>query len=375
MYNSSIGEHHQRRDTEMDRRNHPALRTHPFALAMQSAISLHDVASVFLTAVHDIIDADGIGLYQLHVGSGRVLDVHAAVDDSLLHEYEDRGRGDDPVLAHVLEHRRPFDSSQICASRWHGSGAHTVLEASGFEHSLEAPIVLAGAVTGTINFARSVNLRPFDAADLEVASIVADHLALAIRRAQHLQQVAQRMAMFESAMDRISDRVVLTDTDGRVQYRNRTANDELEAAEKDSDGNDPIDLHVTEAVRQACESIRSDRKRVVVQDIESAGRSFVARTVRLPDRTKAVLTTLHARSRATRDLPVWSVLTRREQQIAEFASQGLSTRLIADRAFISENTVKQHLKRVYAKTGVSSRAELVQLIWAADRQAPEATVS
>ena len=358
-----------------DDHNHPALRTHRFALAMQSAISLSDVASVFLTAVHDIIDADGIGLYQLQAGSGRVLDVHAAVDDSMLHEYEHRGRRDDPVLAHVLEHRRPFDSSQICASRWRESGAHTVLEASGFEHSLEAPLVIAGTVTGTINFARSDDLRPFEASDLEVASLIAEHLALALRRAHHVALLAQRAAMFESAMDRISDSVVLTDTDGRVQYSNRTADNDLETAVKVTGGPASIDAGVTEAVRQACESITSDKKRVVVQDIQSAGKSFVARSVRLPERTNAVLTTLHARSKAARELPVWSVLTRREQQIAEFASQGLSTRHIADKAFISENTVKQHLKRVYAKTGVSSRAELVQLIWAADRQASEATVS
>ncbi|MGW2184030.1 response regulator transcription factor [Streptomyces sp. NPDC001732] len=48
-------------------------------------------------------------------------------------------------------------------------------------------------------------------------------------------------------------------------------------------------------------------------------------------------------------------------------SEGLTTKQIAARAFISENTVKQHLKRVFAKTGVSNRAELVQLIWTSGR--------
>ncbi|MGW5690473.1 LuxR C-terminal-related transcriptional regulator [Streptomyces asiaticus] len=38
---------------------------------------------------------------------------------------------------------------------------------------------------------------------------------------------------------------------------------------------------------------------------------------------------------------------------------------MGERAFISENTVKQHLKRIFAKTDVSSRAELVQLMWSA----------
>ncbi|MBW4818795.1 response regulator transcription factor [Rhodococcus qingshengii] len=57
-------------------------------------------------------------------------------------------------------------------------------------------------------------------------------------------------------------------------------------------------------------------------------------------------------------------MTKREQEIASLVSEGFTTKEIALRAFISENTVKQHLKRVFAKADVSNRAELVQLIWA-----------
>jgi DNA-binding CsgD family transcriptional regulator len=32
---------------------------------------------------------------------------------------------------------------------------------------------------------------------------------------------------------------------------------------------------------------------------------------------------------------------------------------------VTENTVKQHLKRIFAKTDVANRAELVQRIWTA----------
>lgn len=351
----------------------PTQRTERFALAVQSALSLSDVVAVFLSAVREVIAADGIGLYQLHVGSGRVLDVHAGVDNSMLDEYEQRGRHDDPVLAHVLGDRRAFDSSQLCETRWHESGAHTVLEASGFEHSLEAPIMVDGTVTGTINFARSSEVRPFDASDRAVASLVAEHLALAIRRAQCFQQLSQRSAMFEAALDRVSDCVVLTDYDGQVQFGNRRANSDVESVEAHAQGSTYLGAKLADAVRSACSAMCADGKRVIVQDVDSAGQSLVARSVRMPDRTQAVLTTLHPRSHSVRALPIWDVLTPREQQIAEFASQGLSTRKIADTAFISENTVKQHLKRIYAKTDVSSRAELVQLIWAADRHTLESS--
>ena len=59
-----------------------------------------------------------------------------------------------------------------------------------------------------------------------------------------------------------------------------------------------------------------------------------------------------------------------QQEIAELVSAGLTTKEIASRAFVSENTVKQHLKRIFAKTDVRNRAELMQRVWAAAAQAP-----
>jgi DNA-binding CsgD family transcriptional regulator len=52
------------------------------------------------------------------------------------------------------------------------------------------------------------------------------------------------------------------------------------------------------------------------------------------------------------------VLSAREQEIVELVARGLSNREIAATACISRNTVKAHLKRIFAKVGIASRAEL-----------------
>ncbi|BAZ32273.1 LuxR family GAF modulated transcriptional regulator [Cylindrospermum sp. NIES-4074] len=52
-------------------------------------------------------------------------------------------------------------------------------------------------------------------------------------------------------------------------------------------------------------------------------------------------------------------LTPRELQIAELVAQGLTNVEIAARLWISQNSVKQALKRMFRKLGVSSRAEMV----------------
>jgi DNA-binding CsgD family transcriptional regulator len=52
-------------------------------------------------------------------------------------------------------------------------------------------------------------------------------------------------------------------------------------------------------------------------------------------------------------------LTPRETQIAELVAQGLTSAEIGAALWITENTVKQALKRMYRKLKVSSRAEMV----------------
>jgi DNA-binding CsgD family transcriptional regulator len=58
----------------------------------------------------------------------------------------------------------------------------------------------------------------------------------------------------------------------------------------------------------------------------------------------------------------WESLTPTELDVVRLVATGASNRELADRLFISLNTVKIHLSHVFAKLGVSSRSELAALV-------------
>lgn len=54
-------------------------------------------------------------------------------------------------------------------------------------------------------------------------------------------------------------------------------------------------------------------------------------------------------------------ITRRELEILELIARGLSNREIAEKLFVSENTVKTHSSRLFDKLNVKRRTQAVQM--------------
>jgi DNA-binding CsgD family transcriptional regulator len=57
----------------------------------------------------------------------------------------------------------------------------------------------------------------------------------------------------------------------------------------------------------------------------------------------------------------WDSLTKAELRVIGLVTEGLTNPQIAGRLFVSAQTVKTHMKNVFRKLGVSSRAELAAL--------------
>jgi DNA-binding NarL/FixJ family response regulator len=55
------------------------------------------------------------------------------------------------------------------------------------------------------------------------------------------------------------------------------------------------------------------------------------------------------------------VLSVREQDVLRELAHGVPNRVIAERLYVSPDTVKTHLQKIYRKLGVRTRAEAVAL--------------
>ncbi len=98
---------------------------------------------------------------------------------------------------------------------------------------------------------------------------------------------------------------------------------------------------------------RRKEKRLADERLREALRIFEALGAPLwADRATAELARVGLRPRAAHDL------TETERRIAELAASGLTSRQIAEQAFLAPKTVGNVLGRVYEKLGIHSRAEL-----------------
>jgi pimeloyl-ACP methyl ester carboxylesterase/DNA-binding CsgD family transcriptional regulator len=94
-----------------------------------------------------------------------------------------------------------------------------------------------------------------------------------------------------------------------------------------------------------------------VSGVLSAMAGFVAEVAGRPGQRVAAA----PEGRPRRPVTGWEALTGAEQRVAQLVAGGLANREVAERLYLSRYTVETHLKHVFAKLGVSSRAELAAL--------------
>lgn len=77
-----------------------------------------------------------------------------------------------------------------------------------------------------------------------------------------------------------------------------------------------------------------------------------------PIAAKVVQQLSRLREKSSRDVDALAVLTPREREVFQLAGRGLRNSEIAGELFLSEKTIKTHLRNIYNKLELSSKADL-----------------
>jgi DNA-binding CsgD family transcriptional regulator len=108
-------------------------------------------------------------------------------------------------------------------------------------------------------------------------------------------------------------------------------------------------LELARALAATSPEVAADTARHARTELEALG------AARDADAAAALMRSLGVKGRAGRRSS--DLLSRRETEVLRLLGEGLSNREIAERLFISPKTAEHHVSRIYAKLGVSTRAQ------------------
>lgn len=201
----------------------------------------------------------------------------------------------------------------------------------------------------------------------EVQSGLAMHslpeLIEALARAGKREQASEYLHRFEQWTTRTSSPLLqgLTARCRALLMSGREAEDEFRQALKVfAEADAPLELARTELLFG--EHLRRERRR---SDAQAHLRAAVETFRRLgasswADRARGELRAAGG-SELQQSKKTMSALTPQERRIALAVSEGATNREVAAQLFLSPRTVDYHLRKIFQKTGISSRTELVRL--------------
>jgi DNA-binding CsgD family transcriptional regulator len=338
------------------------------SLSLQRALTVRDVMRSYIDVVGAAVPAKAYGVYYFDPDAeapSTLLFDGQGVPDKFFADYEECGRSADPVFAAAIDANGPIDDSRLPrAANWESSPVYDVLRGNGFGHSLEAPLFVEDHLIGTVNFARADDDPAFDRSDLRTIGSFLPHVEIALERALRYALGFERATMLEVALHRLDHAVIVSSLEGDVLFANRVAErmrlDQVRGRML-SQLLEQNRADLTDGRRTALAVARPNRS----DRLEEGSEVLSLKSVVVSGDKDAIVSFGYRRSMTTQAPVEQTPLSARQREIAALVAEGLTNREIADRVFVSENTIKQHLKRMFDKLDVRSRAELTQAIWQA----------
>jgi len=339
-----------------------------FVDAIHGRLEMEELGQRYVRCIPDLVAANAYGFYLLNAPSGELRRV--AVEGGVeryVRRYEMNGFRVDPLLRSIASDGRPICESQLYSEgEWQQQPLRKALAMRRLVRMLEAPIMSDGAPLGTLFFTRGPDEPPFTPGDLQVLEVICSHVRAAVRHALDFQHAQQSREVAEGVLQVLGAALLLSDRTGNITFANRHAESFLSYSAGAGSQRD----RVLSALRSnvSCLTNGGTQSALSLVPLEDAGRQgqcLLLKSVRIPGNRDMVATFIHEQAATGLDMGhVVDVLPTREREVLELVAEVLANKEIAQRLFISPNTVKYHLKRLFATYQVTSRAELLATAYA-----------
>lgn len=333
-----------------------------FLLALWGNVSdLDQLLAKYLASVTRLIPSSSVGIYLLDPESGqptRMADTGSPT--RFLRVYETAGRSLDPLLAYIRRHREPVhDGMLFTQSDWCHHGFASVRRVAKIGPIIEAPLVDSARIIGTLNFARQEGQRGYDEHDLALAKRISEHVTRAVTHARELARAREQERLTSATLEALNAAVMVRNRQGHVLYANAAGLDLLRQCHIDEGLRTALDDALA-TNRSTSHTNLGRRVNIVHPASHTLGRdSYVSvRSVSLPS-SDAIATFVFRPGEDPSFQHLRSLMSEREIAVLELIAGGLEYKEVADHLGLSIETVKTHVKRMFAKMQVSSRSQLI----------------
>jgi DNA-binding CsgD family transcriptional regulator len=247
-----------------------------------------------------------------------------------------------------------------------------VLRQKGFGDELRAVLRVDGAAWASVNLFREKGREPFESADIELIADISGPLAQAVRaKTRPLSPPAAGEPRGPGLMVFGPDGSLASVNDDALAWLEELPIDRWELARIHGGarfGELPL-VVMTTMMRARASAEAGERGTSRARMRTSAGRWLVwhASCLRDPGGEIGDTALVIEPAKGSEIAPIIVrayELTSREQEITQLISHGVGTAEIAERLFLSTHTVRDHVKAIFEKVGVSSRGELIATLFA-----------
>lgn len=236
-----------------------------------------------------------------------------------------------------------------------------VLQPAGFGDELRAALISEGKCWGYLTLFRSRNCAWFQEEECTTIASIAPLVASVLRTySLSLREEDMQGFQAENGIMVLSEQLIPLSSNSAAKHWLAKLRDSEHLASEVLPR--PIRAICSRALAEGENAVEEPSKAKICLRVENGNYlSILASRLEGPSGlTQLAVTFIPAKSSDI--LPLLAdayTLSEREKEIAELISRGLSTKELAQALHISAYTVQDHLKSIFAKTGVTSRRELI----------------